>query len=217
VSIGWSTNQVSSSEVYYGLSTPYTSNTPPDGTMTTSHVQLLTGLNPTTTYHFRVESRNSGGGVATSADGVFNTPAPETAPLMGIDAPANNAIVAVPFDISGWAIDRNAASGTGVDGVQIWATPTSGGTAIFVGTATYGSARTDITALYGASFSRSGFFLWVQNMAPGTYQLSVYAHNARLGTYQTSRSNVVTVTGAPQAPSHPGKSDKQDKGHGPKK
>ena len=40
-------------------------------------------------------------------------------PAMGIEAPAEGAVVVPPFAISGWAVDLRATSSTGIDAVAI--------------------------------------------------------------------------------------------------
>ena len=46
-------------------------------------------------------------------------------PSMAIDLPAAG-IVGPTFRVAGWAVDRAAAAGTGVDGIHVWAFPASG-------------------------------------------------------------------------------------------
>ena len=120
--------------------------------------------------------------------GVFTT-------QISIDAPANGATLPRPFTVSGWAINRNATSGTGVDAVHVYATPT-GGSAVFLGVATYGSARSDIGALYGSQFTNSGWSLSNAgaSLAAGTYAITAYAHNAMTGTFDMTATVNVTVT-----------------------
>ena len=103
-----------------------------------------------------------------------------------------------PFTVSGWAINRTAISGTGVDAVQIYAAP-SGGSATFLGTATYGAARSDIGALYGSQFTNSGWTLSNAggSLAAGTYTVTAYAHNAAAGTFDATASATITVTVPP--------------------
>ena len=48
-------------------------------------------------------------------------------PAMAMDEPAANSTVAARFTIVGWAIDRDSATGTGVDTVHVWAYPISTG------------------------------------------------------------------------------------------
>jgi hypothetical protein len=212
ISISWTTNQQATSQIYFdtGGGSLYGSSTGADSTLTTAHSQTLSGLSPGTTYHFRVESRNAAGGTAASGDLTFTTSsatpsaptgpsAPSTpavtvsAPLMSLDKPISSTTVTLPFDIGGWAIDRNSSNGTGVDGVQVWAFPTDGSAGIFVGTATYGGARGDVAGVYGPGFTNSGFSLRVRQLPRGTYQLTASAHNSQLGVFNDSRTATVTV------------------------
>ena len=73
--ISWTTNQLTDSQVEYGTNLGYGSGTTLDGSLTTSHLQLLSGLTGSTTYHFRVKSRNAQGVLSTSGDFTFTTPA----------------------------------------------------------------------------------------------------------------------------------------------
>ena len=81
--------------------------------------------------------------------------------------------------IAGWAVDLAATSGTGVDTVHVWATPTDGGAATFLGVADYGFARPDVgTAVGNHQFDNCGFSLvGGGSLAPGTYTISVYGHS----------------------------------------
>ena len=76
---------------------------------------------------------------------------------ISIDTPANNATVSGAFTVAGWAIDRGAATGSGVDAVHVYAYPNPGsGTApVFLGSASYGGARGDVGSAYGAQFTNS--------------------------------------------------------------
>lgn len=72
--ISWTTDQTSTSQVEYGTTTSYSSITPVDSALVTSHSVTLTGLVPDTVYHYRVLSINSSGEQATSGDLTFTTP-----------------------------------------------------------------------------------------------------------------------------------------------
>ena len=74
--IGWTTNQASSTRVEYGLTTSYGSTTTLDPALVTTHSQTVSGLTAATTYHYRVISTNSLGLTSASADGTFTTVAP---------------------------------------------------------------------------------------------------------------------------------------------
>jgi uncharacterized repeat protein (TIGR03803 family) len=114
------------------------------------------------------------------------------APLMSIDTPVTGSTVDGAFRIAGWAIDRAASTGTGVDTVHVWAYPNPGsGTAPrFMGVAVYGGARPDVGAAFGTAFTSSAFDLVVGDLTPGLYQLAVFARSSVSGTF----SNVKTVT-----------------------
>ncbi len=71
--ITWTTNEVSSSQVEYGTTISYGSFTILDSTLTSSHKQILSGLSPSTTYHYRVISKDSSGNLAKSEDNIFIT------------------------------------------------------------------------------------------------------------------------------------------------
>jgi phosphodiesterase/alkaline phosphatase D-like protein len=87
--INWTTNELADTQVQYGITTGYGSTTSLNSALTTSHTQGLTGLAASTTYHYRVLSRDAAGNLATSGDNTFTTPAPPdtTSPtLSGISA-----------------------------------------------------------------------------------------------------------------------------------
>jgi hypothetical protein len=112
-----------------------------------------------------------------------------------LDSPVNGATVATNFTVSGWAIDRAAGAGTGIDLVDVWAYPNpgSGAPAVFLGQATYGGARPDIAAFFGARFTNSGFTLIPPGLAAGRYQITAFAHSVVTSTFAASASATVTV------------------------
>src|SRR5262249_55516415 len=71
--ITWTTNVPSDSLVQYGLTTLYGAATTLDPAMTASHSALLTGLQPGTTYNYRVLSHDSAGNTAMSDNHTFAT------------------------------------------------------------------------------------------------------------------------------------------------
>ncbi|MCL4535776.1 MAG: hypothetical protein M1370_11540, partial [Bacteroidetes bacterium] len=81
---------------------------------------------------------------------------PTSSPIMAINAPSSGSTSTPPFDIAGWAIDRGAASGTGVLAVGVYAISTSSGSITSLGLASYGEARSDVAAAYGPQFTNSG-------------------------------------------------------------
>ena len=77
--ITWTTNEAATTQINYGTTTSYGSSSTLDTSLLTSHSVPLTGLSPSTTYHYRVLSRDAAGNLATSPDYSFSTSAaPDT-------------------------------------------------------------------------------------------------------------------------------------------
>jgi len=87
--ISWISSEPTTSQVEYGLTPDYGSQTPLDGNMVTSHKLTVSGLTPATTYHFRVRSGDSCND-AVSPDRVFTTAVVLPANLVpqALDSPA---------------------------------------------------------------------------------------------------------------------------------
>jgi hypothetical protein len=71
--ITWTTNEPATSRIQYGLTTGYGSQTTLNTTSVTSHSVLVSGLTPSTLYHFRILSGDISGNNATSTDYWFTT------------------------------------------------------------------------------------------------------------------------------------------------
>jgi len=71
--VSWATDSASSSEVEFGPTAAYGRTTLLDATLMWQHRQLLAGLQPNTTYHYRVKSRDQRGVLAVSEDRTFTT------------------------------------------------------------------------------------------------------------------------------------------------
>jgi hypothetical protein len=116
--------------------------------------------------------------------------------LLMVDVPLASATVTIPFRVSGWAIDRAAAADAGVDAVQIWAFAGGAAPPIFLGAATINHARPDVAAAYGPQYAASGYDLQVIAPLPvGSYQIQVFARNARTREYGAAMVLTVTVRG----------------------
>ncbi len=78
--IRWSTNEAATSQVEYGLTAAYGSQTAKKPGPAMQHIAYVTGLSPATTYHYRVKSEDSAGNLGVSGDFTFATtsaPKPE--------------------------------------------------------------------------------------------------------------------------------------------
>src|ERR1019366_5681081 len=104
--ITWTTDQASSSQVSYGTTTAYGSQSTLVSTLVTSHSVTLTGLSPLTTYDFDVSSSNSGGATATSGNFTFST--------SSIPTPVITAVTAAGITSTGatitWTTDQASSS-----------------------------------------------------------------------------------------------------------
>src|SRR3989338_4590446 len=76
--ITWTTNEPSDSQIEYGLTTSYGSQTTSNSNLVTSHSQTITGLTASTLYHYRVKSRDISNNLAISGDFTFTTTAIST-------------------------------------------------------------------------------------------------------------------------------------------
>jgi parallel beta-helix repeat protein len=70
--IQWETDENSDSTVEYGETTSY-GYEDADSTLVTNHIIILTGLIPSTQYHYRVKSKDKSGNVIISGDFTFTT------------------------------------------------------------------------------------------------------------------------------------------------
>ncbi len=79
--ISWATDEPANTQVEYGVTTAYGSQTTLNTSMVTSHSQGVSGLNPSTTYNYRVKSRDSAGNLGVSSNFTFTTAAaPDSTP-----------------------------------------------------------------------------------------------------------------------------------------
>jgi hypothetical protein len=127
-------------------------------------------------------------------------PTPST-PRMNVDMPAAGArVMSNGFAIAGWAIDAAASGSSGVDAIHVWAYPTTGAPAFFVGAASYGQSRPDIISAFGQGYFGGSGFLLNATIAPGTYDLAVFAHSTVAGAFNNVQMVRVTVEAPPSLP-----------------
>jgi len=73
VTITWTTDEPATSQLEYGKTNAYGLTTPLDNELVASHSVSVTGLDPDSTYHFSVRSRDHAGNEAVSGDNTFTT------------------------------------------------------------------------------------------------------------------------------------------------
>jgi hypothetical protein len=106
-----------------------------------------------------------------------------TSPLMAVDVPAPNQSFTTTITVSGWAIDRGALAGPGVDWVDVHARPVNDpNNRRYVGPATLSYSRPDVATYYGFQSQYSGFALSAP-LPPGTYDLEIYARSSVTHTF----------------------------------
>ncbi len=85
--ITWTTDENSNSQVIYGLTSSYGSQTILHAVSVTSHSEAVSGLSASTTYHYRAKSTDAAGNNGTSAsDHTFTTAAGAAPVISAIDA-----------------------------------------------------------------------------------------------------------------------------------
>jgi hypothetical protein len=137
------------------------------------------------------------GSVPVSRQEVRIVIAPKSSGLVGpqvvIDTPRQQQDVPQPFLIGGWAADLSAGRGTGISSLHLWAYPLQGGAPIFLGAASYGSARPDVAAVHGDEFRESGFGLIVSGLVHGNYDIAVFPWSIDVGNFLPATVVRVTV------------------------
>lgn len=79
--INWATDEPSDSLVRYGTTTSYGYTTPLDSNMVNGHIITLSGLSPSTLFHYQVVSKDPSGNESVSGDYTFTTASvPDTTP-----------------------------------------------------------------------------------------------------------------------------------------
>jgi phosphatidylserine/phosphatidylglycerophosphate/cardiolipin synthase-like enzyme len=119
----------------------------------------------------------------------------ESTATLSLDAPGQNAIVGRQFMVAGWAADFAAASGGGIDLVNVYAYPLDGQAAgpVFLGQAVVANARPDVAAAYGAQFRTTGFGLISPPLSPGRYQVVAFGRSLVTATFAAAAAANVTV------------------------
>jgi hypothetical protein len=130
-------------------------------------------------------------------------PPPTSSPIIMIDAPSNNTVIAQPFAIGGWAVDVASTTGTGINAIHVWAYPNpgSGTPPILLGAAAYGISRPDVGAALGSPrFNPSGYALTVNSLPIGVYDLVVFGYSTVANTFNAAKVVRVNIVPPPPDP-----------------
>ncbi|MDZ7266873.1 MAG: FG-GAP-like repeat-containing protein [candidate division KSB1 bacterium] len=98
VEITWNTDEISDSQVEYGPTPDYGNSSPLQTTWVTAHRVALSGLSASTTYHYRVKSKDPAGNWTVSGDFTFTTAARDTLPpvisnVAAVNVTASSAVI----------------------------------------------------------------------------------------------------------------------------
>jgi hypothetical protein len=117
-----------------------------------------------------------------------NVVAIPTTPAGSLDNPPAGATVTGTVSVGGFAVDVAAATGTGVNRVQIFLNGE------YKGDAVYGRTRSDIAGVYGSLFGPSGYDyqLNLSGVSAGPHTIEARARSSQTGT-EASYTRVVTV------------------------
>lgn len=171
--ISWTTNEPSDTQIQYGTTTSYGSATPLNGSLITSHSQQITGLSPSTTYNYRVLSRDAAGNLATSGNRTFTT--------------------AAPPDTTPPTISNIAASNiTSTSAVITWSTNEGATSQVDYGTTTSYGASSSLNTTLVSSHSRT-----LSNLSPSTtYNYRVISTDGA-GNLSVSGNRTFTTSATP--------------------
>jgi len=114
-SVSWTTSEISTSQVDYGLTTAYGSSSQLDVSLSSSHSVILAALSPGTTHHFRVKSKDAAGNESVSTDQLFITQAalaPDTTAPTAIASLASSNITETSVDLTWTASGDDNLDGT---------------------------------------------------------------------------------------------------------
>jgi hypothetical protein len=157
--ITWTTNEASDSQVEYGTTTSYGSNTNLVANMVTSHSMNLSGLSASTVYHYRVKSRNASGQLAISWDATFAT---NSGPQPTISSTNPNTVT--------YGVTRGSSVTIYGSNFVVGATITVGR---LTGTTVAGSTASATTPFVFTSSSQVKFWWPNTSLAPASYTVQV--------------------------------------------
>jgi hypothetical protein len=168
--ISWMTDVPSDSQVDYGTALPYSFSSPLNSTLVTAHSVALSGLSASTTYHYRVKSRNSAGVLSVSGDFTFTT----------AGATPTYTLSASPSSVAG-----------GATVTVTWTAPAGSSPYDWVALFATGASNTAYLAWQYTGGAASGSFSVAAPLTAGTYEFRYLLNN---GYTDVARSNTVTVT-----------------------
>ncbi|MBI3618734.1 fibronectin type III domain-containing protein [Candidatus Peregrinibacteria bacterium] len=181
VTVLWTTNEISTSQIEYGLTTQYGSHTTLDTSLALEHAVSIGNLQAGTEYHYRIKTTDSAGQTTYSGDDTFTTES-----LTVTVEPTPN--VGVPLSIA----NIEASALTSSSALLAWTTSTLADSQIEYGLTTNYGSHTTIDVSLGLAHA-----VLLNGLSPGTtYHYRVKSRDAE-GNVVTSDDQVLTTLAAP--------------------
>jgi hypothetical protein len=170
----------------------------PSGFALTSYKRLPTG-----NYIFTAYAHSTVTGTFNNSESASVTVDP--AIRVEAESPTEGSRVTMPFDVSGWAVDRDNPDNPGLDDVHVWAFPARlpirFSTGKFLGRTTVGLSRPDVaTLLSNPNWENSGYLVNVNKaILPGDYKVRIFVRSTTTGTFDGMQEVTLSVaaTGTP--------------------
>ena len=185
----WTTNENATTQVEYGLTTSYGQNSTLVTTLSASHSMLISGLNPSTTYHYRVRSSDAAGNTSISQDYTFST-------LSLPDTTAPNQITQVSVSEIGQSSARiawpSASDNIGIIGYDLrWST------SLITQGNFFSATRVQALLIVPVSGTIQQYYISTGLTPATTYYFSVVAYDAAGNVSVISNVGTVTTQSAP--------------------
>jgi hypothetical protein len=209
VTITWSTDKPADSQINYGLTTYYTTSTPLDATLTTSHSVTVTGLTPGTLYHYRAKSVGTNGVMTLNGDYAFTTASALTSPNVAVTLPTANAIVTGSTVLTATATDAFGIAKVQfqVDGINVgtaitaapytmvWNSITvTNGAHVITAVATDTTGAADISSGISVSVSNNGLVGLTATVTASKLNVRSTPAGALIGIVTYGTKGIVTAT-----------------------
>ena len=123
-------------------------------------------------------------------------------PIITVDGPSDSTVLRDSSTVLGWAADRAAARGTGVDAVHVYLDGVAG-RGRMLGSADYGLVRNDVASALGHQrFAPSGFRYGFDlgSIGKGEHTLFVYARSQQVGWKHVTIKVIIETTAAAPPP-----------------
>ena len=189
--ITWTTDEMANSRVEYGLTAGYGSSTALSSLLVTAHSVAASGLLPSTTYHYRVKSRDPAGNLTVGADNSFTTTASLFGPGASFGAGSHTHSVVI-VDVNGDNKMDLVTANAGADNVSVLL---GDGAGSFAPAVSYGTGSQPKSVTFGYLNADANLDLVTANQ--GTSNVSVLLGNGN-GTFQP-RTDIPACTNSHEA------------------